>query len=187
MQGSDDPSDQVIIESVLRGDIDVFGILVQRYQNRYIRFAACMMGSQAEGEEVLQAAFVRAYRHLRHCRQPARFGAWLHQIVVNECRTALANQVRYEGRFTHDPHGVMALFPDPAHPADAPLDDDLQRALNTLPPDQREAVVLKYAEEMSYDEMAAVTGVGISALKMRTKRGIARLQTLLNGGLFYAE
>jgi len=187
MDSNDGPSDAEIIARVLRGETDVFGLLVRRYQNRYVRFAVSMVGSQADAEDVLQAAFVRAYRHLRRCRQPERFGAWLHQIVVNECRTALANQVRYEGRFTHDPHGVMALFPDPAHPADAPLDDDLQRALNTLPPDQREAVVLKYAEEMSYDEMAAVTGVGISALKMRTKRGIARLQTLLNGGLFYAE
>ncbi len=66
------------------------------------------------------------------------------------------------------------------HPADREaLREELDRALAQLDPDQREAVVLKFSEEMTYDEMAAVTGVGVSALKMRVQRACRRLRMLL--------
>ena len=56
---------------------------------------------------------------------------------------------------------------------------ELQRAIDTLDPDQREAFLLKHVEQLSYDEMAAATGVGVSALKMRVKRACDRMQWLL--------
>jgi RNA polymerase sigma-70 factor (ECF subfamily) len=69
------------------------------------------------------------------------------------------------------------------HPAErAAMHEELERALALLPSDQREAVVLKFGEDLTYDEMAAVTGAGISALKMRVKRACARLRALLLEG-----
>jgi RNA polymerase sigma-70 factor (ECF subfamily) len=59
--------------------------------------------------------------------------------------------------------------------------EEIQRALGQLPAEQREAFVLKHVEELSYEEMAEITGVGISALKMRVKRACDRLRDLLEG------
>jgi RNA polymerase sigma-70 factor (ECF subfamily) len=59
--------------------------------------------------------------------------------------------------------------------------EEIQHALDQLPVDHREAFILKYVEDMSYEEMAELTGAGVSALKMRVKRSCDRLQELLEG------
>ena len=69
-----------------------------------------------------------------------------------------------------------------AHPAErAALREEVSRALAQLGPDQREAFLLHYVEGLSYEEMSAVTGSGISALKMRVKRSCERLREILQG------
>ena len=65
-----------------------------RHQGRGIRFAMAMLGDAADAEEALQDAFVRAYRGLRGCREPDRFGAWFLRILVNRCRTRGARRRR---------------------------------------------------------------------------------------------
>src|SRR5256884_9542802 len=62
-----------------------------------------MLGNREDAEEVLQDAFVRAYRSLARCDDPERFGAWLYGILVNRCRTAGARATRRARRFVHDP------------------------------------------------------------------------------------
>jgi RNA polymerase sigma-70 factor (ECF subfamily) len=70
------------------------------------------------------------------------------------------------------------------HPAESrALRDEIQHALGQLEVNQREAFILKHVEELSYEEMAAITGVGISALKMRVKRACERMRELLEGAL----
>ena len=151
--------------------------LVLRYQNAYRRYAARVLGSADDADDALQLAFVRAFRSLASCRTPDRFAAWLYQIVVNECRTFAARRARRERRIVAD---ETALEQTPAaDPRDDEGPEEIQRALDTLPIDQREAFVLKHVEDLSYDEMAELTGVGVSALKMRVKRACDRLRELL--------
>jgi RNA polymerase sigma-70 factor, ECF subfamily len=177
-------SDPELVAAVLAGNSAAFAALVRRYRETYTRFAVRMLGSHADADDVLQSAFLRAYRGLGSCREPERFGAWLSQIVVNECRTFATRRSRRDRRFVDD--GVLD---DPlaavstAHltdPADAEaLREEIERALGRLVPEQREAFILKHVEELSYEEMAEVTGVGVSALKMRVKRACERLRELL--------
>jgi RNA polymerase sigma-70 factor (ECF subfamily) len=171
------PSDADCIRAVLAGDAEAFGTLVVRYQDEYMRFAVRMLGTRDDADEALQAAFVRAFRALAQCRNPERFGAWLYRIVVNECRTRATRRGRRERWFVRD---EALLLKAPAVVGDdAAVREEIQRALDRLPPEQREAFVLKYVEELSYEEMAEITGVGISALKMRAKRACRRLRGLL--------
>jgi RNA polymerase sigma-70 factor (ECF subfamily) len=178
----DAPSDADCVGAVLAGDAEAFGTLVERYQHSYMRFAVRMLGSRDEADEALQAAFVRAYRALAQCRDAARFGAWLYRIVVNECRTLATRRGRRQRWFVRD---EVALEQAPAaDPGDgAGVREEIQHALHQLPADQREAFVLKYVEELSYDEMAEITGVRVSALKMRVNRACQRLRRLLEGVL----
>lgn len=144
----------------------------------YIRFAVRMLGSHDEAEDVLQSAFIRAYRAIDRCRDPSRFGAWLYQIVANECRTFATRRTRRERRLVRDEFQLHEAAVSPVTEARDTL-EDIQYALNQLDLEQREAFVMKYVEELSYEEMAEITGAGISALKMRVKRACSRLREML--------
>jgi RNA polymerase sigma-70 factor (ECF subfamily) len=170
-------SDGALVQAVLRGEVEAYGELVERYQGEYTRFAVRMLGTREDAEEVLQSAFLRAYRALPRCREPERFGAWLWHIVANECRTRATRRGRRERRFVRD-ETLLAAAVAPAV-SDGDALEVIERALEALPPDMREAFVLKHVEERSYEEMAEITGAGVSALKMRVKRACARLRELL--------
>lgn len=170
--------DAILVRQVLGGDTGAYGALVERYRERYARFAVHMLGSTEDAEEALQDAFVRAYRSLARCEDPARFGAWLYRILVNRCRTHGARRGRRERTFVSDP--IAMLSASEQHPAEqVAWREEIEVALGRLDPLQREAFLLKHVDEMSYEEMTELTGVGVSALKMRVKRACDRLRELL--------
>src|SRR3982075_2414513 len=140
-------SDAALVTRVLHGDVNAYGALVSRYRDRYARFALHMLGNREDAEEALQDAFVRAYRSLHRCGDPARFGSWLLAILANRCRTAGGRRTRHERRFVsaEDRHYAIALD----HPEDASAwREEIERALSRLDADQREAFLLKHVEEM---------------------------------------
>ena len=174
-------SDAEVVRRVLAGDVDAFSVLVDRYHDHYVRFAAHLVGNREDAEEVVQDTFVRAYRALGRYEERERFGAWLLRILVNRARTVSAMGRRRERLF---PDRADDTLPEAAeaHPSErAALREEVARALAQLGPDQREAFLLHYVEGLSYEEMAAVTGSGVSALKMRVKRACDRLREILQG------
>ena len=171
-------SDSALIKRVLDGDTNAYGVLVDRYYDRYARFAANMLGDPQDAEEALQDAFVRAYRSLARYEHRERFGAWLFRILVNRCRTAAARRKVRERIIVTDDEVLSSVAVDHRLPWDG-WREEIQRALVQLAPEQREAFLLKHVEELSYEEMSEMTGVGISALKMRVQRACARLRELL--------
>ena len=172
-----DLSDDEIIAAVLAGDDEAFSVLVSRYTAKYSRFAARMLGSREDGEEALQDAFVRAYRSLRKRDGTAAFGPWFHSILVNQCRTAATRRAN-RLRMLVDDEGALEQAIAPAQAGSAEK-SEIELAITKLEIGQREVFLMKYVEDMSYDEIAEVTGVGVSALKMRVKRTADRLRELL--------
>ena len=102
MANLSDRPDASIVAAVLTGNTDAYGVLVYRYRDAYTRFAAHMLGSLEDADDALQLAFVRAYRNLAQCRDPEKFGSWLYQIVVNECRTLGARRAKRDRRMIRD-------------------------------------------------------------------------------------
>jgi len=180
MGQADERPDASIVAAVLTGNTDAYAVLVNRYRDNYTRFAARMLGSVEDADDALQLAFVRAYRNLGQCRDPDRFGSWLYQIVVNECRTLGARRSRRERRIVRG-DGKMEIGSTPHPSGEAALRDEIQYALNRLETAQREAFLLRHVEGLGYDEISEITGVGTSALKMRVKRATERLRALLEG------
>jgi RNA polymerase sigma-70 factor (ECF subfamily) len=173
-----EPSDGELVRRVRAGDTGAYGPLVSRYRDRLGRYAIHMIGDREDAEEALQDSFVRAYRSLARCDDPARFGAWLYGILVNRCRTTGARAARRRRIFVHDAQALDGA----AHTDDADrLDwtDAVDRALARLAPDYREAFLLKHVEDLEYEEIAELTGAGVSALKMRVKRAREQLQKYL--------
>ena len=172
-------SDAELVGRARAGDVLAFSVLSRRYRDAYTRFAIRMVGSHDEAEDVLQSAFIRAYRALGSCRDPARFGAWLYRIVANECRTHVVRQARRERRLVRDERVLYGAATSVSVVDYRDTLEDVRYALDQLDVDHREAFIMKHVEELSYEEMADITGDGVSALKMRVKRACARLRELL--------
>src|SRR5690349_11682253 len=172
-------TDAQIVARVLRGDAELYAELVTRYRDRYARYALHMLGNREDAEEALQDAFTRAYRSLGRCEDPERFGAWLFRILVNRCRTVGARRGRRSRTFVSDDLALHEASEE--HPAEQNAwREEIDRALSQLRPEQREAFLLKYVEELGYDEMSRLTGAGVSAPKMRVMRACDRLRELLS-------
>jgi RNA polymerase sigma-70 factor (ECF subfamily) len=172
----DDAPDEVLVRRVLGGDVEAFAGLVARHRARGLRFAGAMLGDAGDAEEALQDAFVRAYRGLGRCREPAKFGTWFLRILVNRCRTRL--RARRRARVFVRDEAALERAAAPAGP-DPEWREEIARALARLDPLQREAFLLKHVEGLEYDEMARLTGAGTSALKMRVMRACEHLRELL--------
>lgn len=171
-----EPQDEELIARVLAGNTDAYALIVARYRERGARYAMRMLGNREDAEEALQDTFVRAFRALGRCKDPQHFDRWLFRILLNRCRSAGARWSRYRRRFSDTPA---------AEPEQKATDDGLAwrdaigRALAQLDPRVREAFLLKHVEDLSYEEMATLTGVRVSALKMRVKRACVQLRMRL--------
>lgn len=170
-------TDLAIIHRVLAGDTEAFARLVDRHYDRCARIAVRILGNHEDAEEAIQDAFLRAFRALGTYEDRERFSAWLTRILVNQCRTVRARVQRREAVFSD----VDLRTADVQCGVEATGDawPDLDHALAQLPAEQREAIVLRYADDLTYEEMARITGAGQSALKMRVQRAFARLRGLL--------
>jgi RNA polymerase sigma-70 factor, ECF subfamily len=170
--------DEELVQRVLRGETRDFAELVGRHHPRLLRYATRMLGDPGDAEEVVQDAFVRAHRSLNRYQDRDRFGAWIFRILVNACRARHAILRRRERTFV--PYSD-ALEGSEEPRFYEPFSRRVQQALAELPAELREAVLLKYVEELSYEEMSAVSGVGVSALKMRVMRAREQMRLHLEG------
>jgi len=171
-------TDTALVQRILDGDVEAYAQLVDRHHDRCARVALRILGNREDAEEAMQDAFLRAYRSLGEYEDRERFAAWLTRILVNQCRTMLARTCRTESLFVDADPCVIDVASTAGWPAESAW-CELDGALQRLPADQREAIVLRYTDDLTYEEMARITGAGESALKMRVKRAFARLRELL--------
>jgi RNA polymerase sigma-70 factor, ECF subfamily len=193
-RGPDDgPDDRDLLRAHVEGDADAFGRLFARHRDRLWSVALRTTGDPEEAADALQDALVAAFRRAETFRGEAAVTTWLHRIVVNAC---LDRHRRGAVRRTEplpDDHEDLSEhrrtatgFPvaDPvADPADVAADHDRRaavlRALETLPIDQRAALVLVDMEGYSVEETAAILGCAPGTVKSRCSRGRAKLVPLL--------
>lgn len=171
------PPDGEIVRAVLAGDRERYAVLVERYRDRYARYAARMLGSADAAEDAVQDAFVRAYDQLAQCRDPDRFVGWFFLILRNRC---FAERRRNRTSAPIEAANAVAA----ADRADGGAEQAeqrraLQHALLELTPDQREVFVLKHVEGLSYGEIAERLSTSVPSLKMRMHRAYDRLREQL--------
>lgn len=174
-------TDGDLVRRVLSGDPEAFGQLVERWHPPCLRYARRWCGSTETAEEVVQDAFLRVHASLERYVEQDQFRAWLYRILINRCRTATARMRRRESLVT-----PMDPLPEAAAAGSAGADvlrrARIDAALQRIDPDRREAFLLKHLEELSYEEMAELTGASVPALKMRVMRAREDLQRLLGDG-----
>ena len=171
-------TDTELVRQALHGSDRAFGEIVRRYQDLLYRHAERMTGRQDDAEDVVQSAFIKAHRNLRKCRDPERVGAWLFRIGANACKDFLKSK-RVTIPFDQVP-GLPSNDGDPEHDAEmGRVRREIERALQSLPVEQREAFLMKHVEGWSYEQMSETLDVSVPALKMRVHRAREELQVLL--------
>jgi RNA polymerase sigma-70 factor (ECF subfamily) len=162
--------DRLSVQAALAGDQSAFADLVTRYQSAVYNMAYRMLGDPTEAEDAAQEVFVRAWNQLKTFQIERRFSTWLLSIASHHCIDMLRR------RKPTAPIDDVALF----LPSDAPEPDELalqgeqremvQRLLQTLPEKYRIVTVLRYYNDLSYDEIARTTGLTESAVKTQLHR-----------------
>jgi RNA polymerase sigma-70 factor (ECF subfamily) len=186
-------SDEDLATLAATGDTAAFETLVSRYQGRMYRLACRLTGSEADAPDVLQEAFLAAYRGLGSFRGTSRFSTWLYRVATN---AALMHRRRQTRRKTEPLDDYLPRFGErgehAAEPAELRLashaDEILDRkrlaeraheALARLPEIYRDAFVLRDLEELPTDEVAELLGIESAAVRQRVHRARLMLRGYL--------
>lgn len=172
-------SDPGIVSRAKRGDGQAFAELVRRYHQRCLRFARSMLRADEDAEEVVQDAWMRVWKALPRYEEQERFDSWLFRILANRCRSRGLRLAREARVVASDDSALKFAEATDGAVERAAWREEIAVALAALPDAQREAFLLHHVEGFAYDEIAAITGVGVSALKMRVKRAVDHLRERL--------
>ncbi len=177
MRSGSQATDGDIVRAVLAGDRERYAQLVERYRDRYARYATRMLGSVDAAEDAVQDAFVRAYDQLAQCKEPDKFVGWFFLILRNRCfAERRRNRTSASLEAAND---VAAVDRADGGAEAAERRRALQLALLELTADQREVFVLKHVEGLSYGEIAERLSTSIPSLKMRMHRAYDKLREQL--------
>ncbi|HBS05052.1 MAG TPA: RNA polymerase subunit sigma-70 [Leptospiraceae bacterium] len=166
---SERASEKGLIEKTLKGDQRAFMELVSPYRSRLIRKAVSMLGNPQDAEDILQEALVTAYRALKSFRGESGIYTWLYRIVVNKCR----DFHRSKKNAPSDSLDAVAFM---IHDDRIDLEKNLElstestyliQQINTLDKRYREILVMRYFDDLSYQEIASVLKIQVGTVKSR--------------------
>jgi RNA polymerase sigma-70 factor (ECF subfamily) len=162
------------------GRSDAFAVLVRRHQERGLRIAHKYLGDLATAKDAVQAAFVDIYRALPRYQPRGQFTAFFHRVLLNQCH--MTHRARFYAKRARDDAHTQEV-------EHAPASDDLilarerraevERAVRQLSHKLRDVVVLRFAGDLAYEEIAQVLGLPVGTVKSRLAAGIERLTELL--------
>jgi RNA polymerase sigma-70 factor (ECF subfamily) len=181
-----EPSDESLMSLFQKGDEPAYSLLVQRYKDELTNFARRFLGDRDEAEDVVQETFVRVWRSRDSYTGEARFSTWIYTIASNLAKTRVRRwSLRHFVRLG-EPHGDGQVFdlPDESATPDGAADETLreeriQQALKSLPVKFREVIVLRDIQQLSYEEIVAITGSAMGTVKSRINRARALLRDQL--------
>ncbi len=182
---SSEIEDAELVARTRGGHREAFSELVRRHHERIFQTVYALVGNRDDADDLVQDVFLKAYCSLSSFQGQSQFYTWLYRIGVNCCLDWMKSRNRrknllQEKTERHEPEKAFS------HPEASDrrvlrreLQEILEEALATLPPEYRSAVVLREIDGLSYDEIASVLGCSDGTVKSRLFRARARLRTVL--------
>jgi RNA polymerase sigma-70 factor, ECF subfamily len=172
----------VVVAAAQRGDREAQRALYERYRDRVFSLVVHMVADEDAAEDVLQAVFLRVFRSLGGFRGDASLATWIYRIALNESRRhrsrSRSASVPIEELFGSGEELDAGPRPDAAYSSDQRR-EIVSRAVQELSPRLREVVVLRYVEELSYEQIASVLGCAEGTVASRLHRALAELESRL--------
>ena len=182
-----DAQERELIERLRRRDEAAFSGFVLQYQERVFRLLLRMLGDRAEAEDLAQEVFISIFKAIEGFRGDSQLSTWVYRVAANHCRNRIKYLARRRRQVT-DGYDEQSEEQPPLHAAhgrpDAPdqlmearqTESLLQAGLLSLDEEQRELIVLREVEHLSYDEIMAITGLPEGTVKSRLHRARATLR-----------
>lgn len=179
-------SDEQIVERALTGDAEAFGEIVQRWERRIFVLSFGMLGREEDARDATQETFLAAFRNLRAFRGEAKVSSWLHRIAVNQCITRQRRaKVRSESALETEEEKDASSFAAPISYSPARVVEGretsaaVRLAVNSLPVELRQVVVMKEFEELTFKEIADALDLPLSTVKSRLYTALKQLEMRL--------
>lgn len=170
------PDEDVMLQ-VRDGEVQLLGVLFDRYQAPLFNFYSKMTQDRTVSEDLVQEVFLRILRYRQTYRPGTTFRTWMYQIARNT-RIDQVRKVRPESPLTSEPLAPTRASDAAERQQEAQL---LQRALMQLPEDKREVLVLSRFQELKYEEIARLLGCETGAVKVRVHRALQQLREVYLG------
>ena len=171
--------DEQLVERVQRGDKNAFNLLVRKYQHKVVNLVARYVNNPGDVPDVVQEAFIKAYRALPTFRGESAFYTWLYRIAVNSAKNYLTSQGRRPPSSDVEAdeaeyYGGGEALQEVATPENLALTDEIKRtvfaAIEALPEDLRTAITLREMEGLSYEEIAEIMDCPVGTVRSRIFR-----------------
>ncbi len=183
---SDLTDEELILEFQHNNTVKAYEILVQRYKNPLINYIFRFLGDYETCADIVQETMIKVYRNKDSYKSIAKFSTWIYTIAGNLARTEYQRRKR-RNVFSINSYGdddETFDIPDESARPDVITDSGIkneiiQKALLKVSDSYREMVILRDIQEMSYEEIAEVTGITVGTVKSRINRGRNQLQKLL--------
>lgn len=173
--------DEQLVARCRAGEVDAFAQVYALYERSVFRYAYHLLGHREDADDVKQETFVRAFQAIGRFRRDATLLTWLLKICGNLCRDRMKSWERRHVCYDANEHCEWTVSSD--HTADpvavverSATTATILRALHSLPPIQREVLILHEIEELSYEEIAQVLGCSPVSAKLRAFRARLRLK-----------
>lgn len=181
-------SDEDLMEYFQNGKTQAFNELVTRYTDRLHNFLFRYTHNHQDCEDLVQETFLRVHKSKMSYERIAKFSTWMYTIAMNLAKSMYKKKQRMQKVSIHknetDPRDFELLIEDENILQDEELHqklslEKLEKALMRLAPEFREVVVYRDLQELSYDEIAEITGVAMGTVKSRINRGRAQVQSMI--------
>lgn len=180
------PTDEQLVEAFQAGDVSAFDLLVSRWDRKIQGAVYRVVGQSEDVRDIAQEAFLKAYRALPLFKREAKFSSWLYQIALNLCRDRLRRRRRSLAEVSLDllsENGGSPLATGGPSAMDLvearEISQTVGAAVWALPEEQREVIVLKEYQGLTFQEIADVLGLPVSTVKTRLYRGLGLLRECL--------
>ncbi len=187
--------DAYLVQRTLEGDIRAFEALIDKYKNMVFTISFRMLGNHTDAEDASQEVFLRLYNSLSKYNSNHKFSNWLYQITMNICRDELRKRKSTKTSLSldepireEDGKDIASLIPDeynlPERVAEEnELRNRLELAIQKLPKDYKEPLVLRYTKGLSYEDISSILKLPIGTVKIRIHRARKMIREMLKGYL----